>query len=309
MFGTYFYHQTTRKMVVAFGTLFNNLEVRRTDNAGNPVEIIKVPLAYGPSQKFLTRISGDSNLDPKVALTVPRMGFELTSLDYDPARKLNTIGKTSRTGTTGLKTQYNPVPYNFEFSLFIFVKNAEDGTQILEQILPYFTPEFTVTMNLIPSMNVVRDIPIILNSVTSEDNYDGDFATRRSIIWTLSFQMKGYFYPDIRDNQKIITKTVVDTHLIGTGSAQQPIFIVSEDSTPYNVNYLTLDGDVKDNSVRMRFITEESEIGSSNSKVVSRVNTEVNDINSFTDDDFGFTQTITHYDSGITNDPITGTDT
>lgn len=309
MFGTYFYHQTTRKMVVAFGTLFNDIEVRRTDAGGNVIELIKVPLAYGPKQKFLTRISADPNLNPQVALTVPRMGFELTSLNYDAQRKLNTIGKTSRTGTTGLKTQYNPVPYNFEFSLFIYVKNAEDGTQILEQILPFFTPDFTVTMNLIPSMGVVKDIPIVLNSVTSEDSYEGDFATRRSIIWTLTFQMKGYFYPNIRDNQKIITKTIVDTHLVGSGSAQEPEYLVSEDSTAYNVNYLTLDGDPTDSSTRMRFITENSETGASDSKVVSRVETEVENPLAFADDDFGFTQTITHYEAGITSDPVTGTDT
>lgn len=215
MFGTYFYHQTTRKMVVAFGTLFNNIEIHRTNSSGDVVEIIKVPLAYGPKQKFLTRITSDVNLDPKVAITVPRMGFELTSLAYDGARKINTLGRVVKPGTTGLKAQYNPVPYNFDFSLFIYVKNAEDGTQILEQILPFFSPDFTVTMNLIPSMGIKMDVPLVLNSVTSEDTYDGDFTTRRSIVWTLTFQMKGYYYPDIKDNKKVIYKSVVDTHLSG----------------------------------------------------------------------------------------------
>ena len=139
MFGTYFNHQISRKMVVAFGTLFNDIEVRRTDSSDNVVETIKIPLSYGPKDKMLVRITGDPNLNPKVALTVPRMGFELTALTYDGTRKLNTMGRNVKSGTTGLKKQFNPVPYNYDFSLYIFVKNAEDGTQILDQILPFFT--------------------------------------------------------------------------------------------------------------------------------------------------------------------------
>ena len=193
MFGTYFYHQISRKMVVAFGSLFNTIEVRRTDSSDAVTEVIKIPLSYGPKDKMLTRISSDPNLNPKVALTVPRMGFELLSMTYDSVRKLNTLNRNVKKGTTGLKKQFNPVPYNWEFSLYIFVKNAEDGTQVLEQILPFFTPEFTVTMNLVSSMEEVRDIPLVLNSVTSEDTYEGDFATRRSIIWTLSRNF--YFHP------------------------------------------------------------------------------------------------------------------
>ena len=203
MFGTYFYHQTSRKMVVAFGSLFNTIEVRRTNSAGSVIETLKVPLSYGPREKFLTRISADPALNPKIALTVPRMGFELTAMTYDGARKLNTMGRNVKKGTTGLKKQFNPVPYNWDFSLYVYIKNAEDGTQILEQILPFFTPEFTVTMNLVSSMTEKRDVPLVLNSVSSEDTYEGDFATRRSIIWTLSFIFKGFLYPDISDNEKL----------------------------------------------------------------------------------------------------------
>ena len=131
MFGTYFYHQISRKMVVAFGSLFNTIEVRRIDSSDAVTEVIKIPLSYGPKDKMLTRISSDPNLNPKVALTVPRMGFELLSMTYDSVRKLNTLNRNVKKGTTGLKKQFNPVPYNCEFSLYIFVKNAEDGTQIL----------------------------------------------------------------------------------------------------------------------------------------------------------------------------------
>ena len=122
MFGTYFYHQISRKMVVAFGSLFNTIEVRRTDSSDAVTEVIKIPLSYGPKDKMLTRISSDPNLNPKVALTVPRMGFELLSMTYDSVRKLNTLNRNVKKGTTGLKKQFNPVPYNWEFSLYIFVK-------------------------------------------------------------------------------------------------------------------------------------------------------------------------------------------
>ena len=308
MFGTYFYHQTSRKMVVAFGTLFNNIEVRRTDSADAVVEVIKIPLSYGPKDKMLVRISQDPNLNPKVALTVPRMGFELTSMTYDGARKLNTMGRNVKKGTTGLKKQFNPVPYNWDFSLYVFVKNAEDGTQILEQILPFFTPEFTVTMTLISGMTVKMDIPLVLNSVTSEDTYEGDFATRRSIIWTLSFLMKGFLYPSVTDNAKIITSSVVDTHLMSAATAADPIYIVAEDSTPYAINYMILDKHEIDDATRIRMLSEVSEEASSAGQTVSRTTVEPTSTGALTDEDFGFSETFEFFPQGKTYDPVAETD-
>jgi len=308
MFGTYFYHQTSRKMVVAFGTLFNNIEVRRTDSADAVVEIIKIPLSYGPKDKMLVRISQDPNLNPKVALTVPRMGFELTSMTYDGARKLNTMGRNVKKGTTGLKKQFNPVPYNWDFSLYVFVKNAEDGTQILEQILPFFTPDFTVTMTLVSGMTIKMDIPLVLNSVTSEDSYEGDFATRRSIIWTLSFLMKGYLYPSITDNAKVITSSVVDTHLMSAATAADPVYIVAEDSTPYAQNYMILDKHEIDDATRIRMLSEVSEDASSAGQTVSRTTVEPTSTGALTDEDFGFSETFEFFSHGETHDPVAGTD-
>ena len=307
MFGTYFYHQISRKMVVAFGSLFNTIEVRRTDSSDAVTEVIKIPLSYGPKDKMLTRISSDPNLNPKVALTVPRMGFELLSMTYDSVRKLNTLNRNVKKGTTGLKKQFNPVPYNWEFSLYIFVKNAEDGTQILEQILPFFTPEFTVTMNLVSSMEEVRDIPLVLNSVTSEDTYEGDFATRRSIIWTLSFTMKGFLYPDISDNAKVIETVAVDTHLMSKASVVDPVYFVSEDSTSYSTNYLILNSHDYDDSTRIRILTENSSAAASAGATVSRatVTAKTSDI---TDEDFGFSETFEFFPQGVTHDPVAGTD-
>ena len=308
MFGTYFYHQTSRKMVVAFGSLFNNIEVRRTDSADAVTEVIKIPLSYGPKDKMLVRISQDPSLNPKVALTVPRMGFELTSMTYDGARKLNTMGRNVKKGTTGLKKQYNPVPYNWDFSLYVFVKNAEDGTQILEQILPFFTPDFTVTMTLISGMTVKMDIPLVLNSVTSEDSYEGDFATRRSIIWTLSFLMKGFLYPSVTDNAKIITSSVVDTHLMSAATAADPIYIVAEDSTPYSRNYMILDKHEIDDATRIRMLSEVSEEASSAGQTVSRTTVEPTSTGALTDEDFGFSETFEFFPQGKTYDPVAETD-
>ena len=308
MFGTYFYHQTSRKMVVAFGSLFNNIEVRRTDSSDAVTEIIKIPLSYGPKDKMLIRISQDPNLNPKVALTVPRMGFELTSMTYDGARKLNTMGRNVKKGTTGLKKQFNPVPYNWDFSLYVFVKNAEDGTQILEQILPFFTPDFTVTMTLVSGMTVKMDIPLVLNSVTSEDSYEGDFASRRSIIWTLSFLMKGFLYPSVTDNAKVITSSVVDTHLMSAATAADPIYIVAEDSTPYSQNYMILDKHEIDDATRIRMLSEVSEDASSAGQTVSRTTVEPTSTGALTDEDFGFSETFEFFPQGKTYDPVAETD-
>ncbi len=308
MFGTYFYHQTSRKMVVAFGSLFNNIEVRRTDSSDAVTEVIKIPLSYGPKDKMLVRISQDPSLNPNVALTVPRMGFELTSMTYDGARKLNTMGRNVKKGTTGLKKQYNPVPYNWDFSLYVFVKNAEDGTQILEQILPFFTPDFTVTMTLVSGMTVKMDIPLVLNSVTSEDSYEGDFATRRSIIWTLSFIMKGFLYPSVTDNAKVITSSTVDTHIMSAATAADPIYIVAEDSTPYSQNYMILNKHEIDDATRIRILSEASEDASSAGQTVSRTTVEPTSTGTLTDEDFGFSETFEFFPQGKTYDPVAETD-
>ena len=308
MFGTYFYHQISRKMVVAFGTLFNDIEVRRTDSSDNVVETIKIPLSYGPKDKMLVRITGDPNLNPKVALTVPRMGFELTALTYDGTRKLNTMGRNVKSGTTGLKKQFNPVPYNYDFSHYIFVKNAEDGTQILEQILPFFTPEFTFSMTLVSSMGTKMDIPLVLNSVISEDTYEGDFASRRSIIWTLSFVMKSYLFPDVKDNSKVITNVTVDTHLMSDDISAEPEYLVAEDSSSYSTNNLILDSDPYDSSTRIRILTEDSEEESISGATISRTNVVPKDTTALTDETFGFSETFSFFPAGKTHDPVSGTD-
>ena len=281
MFGTYFYNKNIRNIVILFGTVFNDIGVRRVTSAGVVQEEFKVPIAYGPSEKYLVRLRQATDVTKgKVGITLPRMSFEFTSITYDPARKLQTTkrhkaikslgtveginlvsggsgytsvptvkfsggGATTQatatatvvdgsitialdTGGAGYTSTptinitgggganasaianlevntsvfasvYNPVPYNFDFTLSVMVKNSDDGTQILEQILPYFTPEYHVTMNEMSALGIKRDIPIIFTGLSTEDSYEGDFISRRALIHTLSFVVQGFLYGPTSD--------------------------------------------------------------------------------------------------------------
>lgn len=206
MFGATWYNGTLRKYIILFGTLFNNVYINRQLNSGQLAQTIKVPLTYSPKEKMLARLKGDPNLNRPIAMSLPVMSFEILGMEYDPTRKLNTINKFVNLKTADKsqqKFQYNPVPYNIQFNLNIMVKNAEDGNRILEQILPYFTPEWTATVNLVPDMGIKLDIPIILDSVDMQDSYEGDFGERRAMVWTLSFILKGYIFGPTK-KQKII---------------------------------------------------------------------------------------------------------
>ena len=214
MFGHQYYNQVIRRYVVMFGTLFNDIIVQRFNKAGQRIQALKVPIAYGPKEKFLVRITQDPELTNQSQVSLPRMGFEMTGMQYMPERKLsstqrrvNTVGATG--SNNSIKTVYTPVPYDFNFSLSVFVKNADDGVQILEQILPFFTPEWTTTLKIIPEMNIKHDVPTVLQSVTTEDAYDGDFETRRSLIYNLDFLVKGYIYGPVKKSG-IIKRTMVD---------------------------------------------------------------------------------------------------
>ena len=215
MFGSHFYNEGLRKLTIAFGQLFNNIVLQNTSNTGAVTKRIRVPLAYAPKEKFLVRLEQQANLqeDREVSITLPRLGFEITGLSYDPTRKLNKMNKTIRVKESeeGKKHNFNftPVPYNINFSLYSFTATAENGLQIVEQILPFFQPEYTVTMNVVPELNLKRDIPIILNSVNYEDTYNGEFTQRRAVIYTLSFTAKTYLYGPM-SNQKVIKEVQSD---------------------------------------------------------------------------------------------------
>lgn len=197
MFGHTFYHGTIRRYVTLFGTLFNDIYINRPDDVHNEKHTIKVPVTYGPKEKMLARLTSDPELNRKTAVQLPIISFEMTDIQYDGSRKLNTIGKRYKKDSTDpnkLYYQYNPVPYNISFSMAILVKNTDDGTRIIEQILPFFTPEWTATVSLIPDMDINMDIPVILNDVTLSDSYEGNFEERRALEWNLSFTLKGYLF-------------------------------------------------------------------------------------------------------------------
>lgn len=214
MFGQTWSHDTIRKYVILFGTLFDSLYVNRRNSTGEVVQTLKVPLNYGPKEKYLARLNQDSTLNQSTAMSLPRMAFEITTMNYAGERKPNTINRLTKVHPNKDRSyyQYAPVPYDFTFSLYIMVKNAEDGTQIVEQILPYFTPEWTATVNLVPSIDGKYDIPIILNDVSMEDTYEGDFQTRRAIIYTLTFTLKGWVFGPTKSGE-IIKEVNVDIRI------------------------------------------------------------------------------------------------
>ena len=214
MLGQQFYHETIRKIVISFGSMFNDIQLVRKDNSGTIIQTMKVPLAYGPREKFLVRLREDADLTKQVAITLPRIGFEIKNLAYDSARKMSRVQrfkKVKGANTKQLDTQYMPVPYNLEFELYIMAKQSDDSLQIVEQILPYFQPDYALTINDMADMGITRDIPIVLNSIGYEDSYDGDFTTRRALIYTLSFTTKFYLYGPVT-SAKVIKTVQVDQY-------------------------------------------------------------------------------------------------
>jgi len=310
MLGQTFYHQTIRKYVALFGTLFNDINIEKKDSGGNVLSRQKVPIAYGPKQKFLTRINQDASLDRQVAIQLPRMGFEMTGIAYDPVRKLNTIGtlthKETINGNRNVKKMFNPSPYIFDFSLYAFVENAEDGTQILEQILPFFTPEFNVTVNIITDMGISIDIPIVIQSATSEDSYEGEFSARRTIIWTISFMMKGFIYPDIKSGQSIIKTIEVafkEVDGVGVDASDEMYQLLLETSNPFSQDQFLLE-------TGSLLLTENSttELGQNN--IISKITiVPEGGANTYITpgDDFDANTTITVYSPPVRYDESTGT--
>jgi hypothetical protein len=223
----HFYNRTIRKIVVAFGTLFNDIYMIRYNKAQTTeYERIKVPLAYAPKEKFIQFITADPTQTKSINVKLPRIGFEMDGITYDPSRKqMSTMQNFSLAANKTLNTQYTPVPYNFDFTLSIYVRNTEDGAQILEQILPFFTPDFTVTVDLIPSMNQKYDMPIILNSVSPEVDYEGDGMTTRTIVWTLTFTVKSWIFPPVKTGGDIIKSANTNFFIDNSLDGRQKVYV------------------------------------------------------------------------------------
>ena len=201
------YNRIIRKLVTGFGNLFNDITLVRYNPDNSEAQRMLVPIVYAAKEMYVKRLEDDPNLDKKIQTTLPRMSFEMMGLSYDSSRKQNTNIKNFAQTTTGVVAQYNPVPYNFDFNLYLYVRNIEDGTQIIEHIIPYFAPDYTIKLNLVPEMGVIKEIPIILNNATSEIEYEGDAHTveTRMVIWTLNFTVKGFIYGAINSTGLIKT--------------------------------------------------------------------------------------------------------
>ena len=207
-----FYHGIIRKSIIAFGNLFNNITIDRFNSSNEVEQSIRVPLSYAPKQKFLARIAAQPNsFEQSFQTFLPRLAFEMTGITYDPARRISLVQQNRALNSTNntLNSQYAPTPYNINMVLYCYSKNQDDGLQIVEQILPYFNPHFNLNLKTVPALNIVNDLTIILDSINYEDEYEGDFVTRRAIIWTLNFTIKLNFYGPI-SRQSLIKKVTVN---------------------------------------------------------------------------------------------------
>lgn len=241
----HFYHSHIRKAIIAFGTIFNQLTVERKNASGQVAQSLRVPLAYSPKQKFLARVAAVPTNDPaSVAITLPRIGFEITGLQYNPEKKLAILQKNIAVGVDDdpnkVRMQYVSTPYDMTISLFIVSKNQEDGLQIIEQILPFFNPDFNVTITDIPEMGIKRDLQIVLNNITYEDNYEGDFNQRQSVIWNLTFTLGLNFYGPV-DQQGYIKTAVANTYATLTPQTD------TKEKVKYQVTYTPDDATYLDN--------------------------------------------------------------
>ena len=213
MLGTYYYHEIIRKTIISFGTLFNNINIKHKKSDGTILDDIKVGLAYGPQQKYLAKIQEQAELSKSIAITLPRMSFEMTNIQYDPTRKSGITQTFKASDGTNLKKVFMPVPYNIGFELSIFSKLNDDALQIIEQILPFFQPSFNLTVDLVSSIGEKRDIPIVLENISFQDDYEGSFESRRALIYTLSFTAKTYLFgPVAESTDGLIKKVIVDQH-------------------------------------------------------------------------------------------------
>ena len=208
MLGTYYYHEIIRKTIVSFGTVFNGISIKHKDGSGDDFSEIKVPLSYGPAQKFLARLEQQADLNKPVQISLPRMSFEMNNVAYDPSRKTGVTQTFKTSDGTNMKKVYMPVPYNIGFELSIFSKLNDDALQIVEQILPYFQPSFNLTVDLVSSIGEKRDVPVILDNVGFQDDYEGDFSTRRALIYTLNFTAKTYLFGPIAETTSGLIKKV-----------------------------------------------------------------------------------------------------
>lgn len=323
----HFYNRTIRKIVVAFGSLFNDIVIVRQNRAGTiDFEQQKVPLAYSPKEKYIQRITSDPTFTKSILTTLPRMGFEMVGMNYDPTRKQASTLMNYSQGTAGnINSQYAPIPYNFDFTLSIFARNIEDATQIVEQILPFFTPDFTVTVKLNDDMDQKYTMPIVLNSVNPDVQYEGDFDSIRMIIWTLDFTVKSYIFPQVKSSNNYITSANTNVYTDTRNVSNQKVYVDMQSGNGVFTTGETIRVSNKDiigkityfaNNITGSLIVEDLNNFISNNDIVVgdysnatyRVNaidqepviafnvlTRPNPVDATPDDDYGFTEIITEW--------------
>ena len=230
MFENHYYHESTRRMVSVFGSIFNDMEVVKKDSAGKILQKIKVPLGYAPRTKVLARLN-EQTTGPNIALKLPRMSFEISSMEYDPNARVSKH-KNYKKVIVGDTLQLNklgaPAVYKVGFELNLLAASQDEALQILEQILPMFQPEYTVTIKDIPDMDITTDTPIVLESITLNDDYEGDLITRRAIVYTLQFGTRIRYYRGLGKSKQIL-ETEVD-------------FSENVDPTTHKFETLAIDG-------------------------------------------------------------------
>jgi hypothetical protein len=211
MFGHNYNHGAIRKYVIMFGNMFNDIDIVRRDNSGNKIQTLRVPIAYGPKEKYLARLRQDPSLDREFAIQLPRLSFEISDMSYASERSLNKLVRNTSSGSNSntLNSQYTPVPYDLTFSLSGMFEHQEDAVQVVEQILPFFRPEWTNSVKIVDEMDDYYDIPTVLTNLTIEDTYEADFQTRRAIIYNFTFIVKGYIFGPV-SNKGIIRRSLVD---------------------------------------------------------------------------------------------------
>jgi hypothetical protein len=273
LYNEYFYHKTIFKSVATFGTLFNDITVKRKTSNGNTVKELKVPLSYGPRSKFLAKIEDDGNNNKNTAITLPRLSFEMSGFSYDSQRKLNSLGVRYNTTETGSeKSMYNPVPYNIGFSLNVYVEHFDEGLQIIEQIVPFFSPYLNIPSKLVyDDMGIVDDVPVLLNDVSLEESYEGQFEDKRVIMWNLSFTLKTNIFKPVKESDLI---RQVETNVISTPTES------SGEVTPQEVQKAQESGS-KSKSVTKPGLTDQGQPTTKESESVPK-----EDIDS--DDNYGF---------------------
>ena len=288
MFGNEFYHETIRRYVIVFGTMFNDMVVWRRNTAGNIVKRIKVPIAYGPRAKFLSRIKQDPTLSKPSGIDLPRMSFQISGYNYDVARKLPTVGqiKAPVANNSVNGSVYNPVPWNIDFELSIYVLNAEDGTQLIEQILPYFTPEWTNTMKLVDDLDLRMDVPVVLNTINTEDTYEDSYENRRTIIHTLNFTMKGYLFGPVK-NKDIINIANTRTFVLDGFESD----IESANSGPNSVTGLTITN-AGSGYTNNQIVTFSNGVSNSTAKITTNATGSITSLTILTGGEFANTSVI-----------------